>query len=329
MNMSKALLGELAFCFVAAAPWGFGQAGPAFEVASVKPAAPLDRAQIVAGKIHLGMNVDGARVDIGNMPLAELIRTAYRVKPYQIAGPDWMKTERFDILAKLPDGTSQDQVPDMLQKLLAERFQLAIHRESKEQPVYALVVGRNGLKLKESPPEAGAAEPAKSDDAAPVMKMGQVTIQRDGNGMVIKGSELGSKARISPGANGTMRLESAAMKLDTFTDFVGRFVDRPVVDMTGLKGAYQMALELSMDDLRSMATRMAGIAFPGGDFGALRGGAAGPGGAQGPQNLPAASDPSGGSIFQSVEQLGLKLEPRKAPIDLIVVDHLEKAPTEN
>jgi len=73
-----------------------------FEVASVKPAAPLDRSQILSGQMHVGMKIDAARVDIGFMSLAELIRVAYRVKPYQISGPDWMASERFDVLAKLP-----------------------------------------------------------------------------------------------------------------------------------------------------------------------------------------------------------------------------------
>jgi len=75
----------------------------AFEVASVKPAAPLDRGQILSGEAHVGMKIDAARVDIGSMSLADLIRVAYRVKPYQISGPDWMASERFDVLAKMPE----------------------------------------------------------------------------------------------------------------------------------------------------------------------------------------------------------------------------------
>jgi uncharacterized protein (TIGR03435 family) len=111
-----------------------GQTPPAFEVASIKPAPPITTiaAQIQSGKIHVGMTIDAARVDIGFMSLADLIRVAYRVKPYQISGPDWMREERFDIVAKLPDGASTDQVPEMLQALLAERFNLKVHRESKE-----------------------------------------------------------------------------------------------------------------------------------------------------------------------------------------------------
>src|SRR5690348_11121127 len=88
-----------------------------FEVASIKPAPPIDRAKIMSGKLHLGMSVDAARVDIGNLSLADLIRTAYRLKAFQVSGPDWMTTQRFDILAKMPEGATKEQVPEMLQAL--------------------------------------------------------------------------------------------------------------------------------------------------------------------------------------------------------------------
>ena len=102
-------------------------AAPAFEVASIKPAGPLDPAKIMAGKMHIGVNIDGARVDIGNMSLTDLLCFAYTVKPYQVTGPDWLGAQRFDLLAKLPDGASKDQIPAMLQALLTERFLSLIH----------------------------------------------------------------------------------------------------------------------------------------------------------------------------------------------------------
>ena len=98
------------------------------------------------------------------MSLADLIRVAYRVKPYQLSGPDWMTAERFDVLAKMPEGATREQVPEMLKALLAEPFKLAVHRESKEHAVYALVVGKGGPKLKESAPDADA--PAGGDAPA-------------------------------------------------------------------------------------------------------------------------------------------------------------------
>src|ERR1700735_5059336 len=106
-----------------------------------------------SGKIHLGMNIDGARVDIAGMPIMALLPQVFRVKQYQIAGAggpmDFLNSSRWDIEAKLPDGATQDQVPDMLLSLLQDRFKLAYHRETKERQVYALVAGKTGTKLKE------------------------------------------------------------------------------------------------------------------------------------------------------------------------------------
>ena len=279
---------------------------PAFEVASVKPAAPLNRGQLLSGQAHAGMRIDAARVDIGSMSLEELIRVAFRVKPYQVSGPDWMASVRFDVLAKLPEGASAEQVPEMLQALLAERFKLTVHRESKEHAVYALVVGKNGPKLKEAAPDADT--PAATDDANP-----QVHVNGRGENMSvsISGGQIGT-AHMSMGPNGTMRLEAPKMNMAALADSLSRFFDRPVVDLTELKGSYQVALDLSMDDLRN-AARAAGY---------LAAGMARP-------EADAASDPAGASIFAAVQRLGLKLEPRKVPIDVVVIDHLEKTPTEN
>ncbi len=115
-----------------------------------------------------------------------------------------------------------------------------------------------------------------------------------------------------------MHLEMEKITMAKLAEALSRFVDRPVVDKTELKGNYQVALDLTMADLMS-AARSAGMAMPG---------AAPVSGDAGKLPSDAASDPSG-SIFKSVAQLGLKLEPRKAPVDRIVVDHIEKTPTEN
>jgi uncharacterized protein (TIGR03435 family) len=184
--------------------------------------------------------------------------------------------------------------------------------------MYALVVGKNGPKLKESPPDADApAGESKPSDPGP--EKGQVRINgsMEGKGVVVTGGP-GGQMRMSMGPGGTMHMEAAKMSLSSFAEMLSRFVDRPVVDMTELKGNYQVALDFAMDDLRNMA-RTAGVMIP----------APGAGGEAGGAPANAASDPSGSSIFASMQQLGLKLEPRKAPIDLIVVDHLEKTPTEN
>ena len=317
--MPKNFLRIISVALLLAAGAALGQtpaAAPTFEVASVKPAGPLNPAAIASGQMRIGMKIDAARVDIGSLSLADLIRIAYRVKAYQVSGPDWMSTERFDVRAKLPEGATQEQVPEMLQALLAERFKLTIHRQTKEQNVYALVVGKGGSKLKESVPEADAPPAGDPPPGTTVIGEGKDQVRMSGNkggkGMVVSSAKTGTM-KMSMGQGGTMRMESSKMSVATLVEMLTRFVDRPVMDMTELKGTYQVALELTMEDMRGMA-RTAGVMLP-------------PGG--GAAVAETASDPSGGSIFSSVQQMGLKLEPRKAPVDLIVVDKVEKTPTEN
>ena len=292
--------------------------GQTFEVASVKPAAPLNAGQILSGQAHVGIRIDAARVDIGSMSLADLIRVAYRVKAYQVSGPDWMGSERFDVLAKLPEGASREQVPEMLQALLAERFKLTVHRESKEHAVYALVAGKNGPKLKESPPDAdapaGGGAPTALEDANPQVRLSG---RGENTQVSISGGQFGT-AHMSMGSDGTMHLEAPKMTMAALADTLSRFFDRPVLDLTEIKGTYQVVMDLSMEDLRN-AARNFGMMAPG--LGGGRGGER--------PAANAASDPGGLSIFAAVQQLGLKLEPRKVPLEAIVIDHLEKAPTEN
>ena len=298
-----------------------------FEVATIKPAAPMNPAAFASGKLHVGMTVNGNRVDIGFLSLNELIPLAYRVKAYQVSGPSWMKDQRFDILGEMPPGATREQVPDLLQTLLADRFKLTFHRESKEHSFYALVVNKKGLKLKEAEPEQApakteTAENAPSGDGNPPTKPEDrpLSIKNDSKGVVISGGGQKGSMRITRGADG-MRFESDRSTMAILADTLSRFVDRPVIDMTELKGEYQIALEVSMQDLLAMA-RAAGAPVPPG----AGGGAAG-GDSKAP--LDGASDPGGHSIMDSVEKLGLKLEPRKGPIEVIVVDHVEKMPTEN
>ncbi|HKD08346.1 MAG TPA: TIGR03435 family protein [Bryobacteraceae bacterium] len=295
----------------------------AFEVATIKPAPPLNPA---SGKLHVGMNIEAGRVDIGFMSIADLIRTAYEVKPYQVSGPDWINTERFDILAKIPEGGTKEQVPAMLKTLLQERFKLAVHKESKEHAVYALVAGKGGSKLKESPPD----EPATPEAAAAPSGKGGTVIETNSGSMRVKPNADGKGATITTGAmgtmkmgmspDGTMHMEASKVSMPQFAEIVSRFVDKPVVDETGLKGNYQIALDLSMADLMRVAQK-AGIGMP------MAG--AGPGGAAAGV-ADAASDPGGGgTVFTAVQSLGLKLEPKKEAVDTYIVDHAEKTPSEN
>jgi uncharacterized protein (TIGR03435 family) len=302
--------------FIAPVLYGQAAAPLSFEVASIKPAAPISPAMITSGKLHVGMSIDAARVDIGFLSLAELIPIAFAVKPYQVSGPDWMKTQRFDILAKIPEGATKEQVPEMLQALLEERFKLKVHRENREQAVYGLVVAKGGPKLKEPPAETEAPD---TGGAPGEITFGngtnQVRINGGRGGTTIVSSQTGT-TKVSQGPDGQMRLEMSKVTMTAFAEMLTRLVDRPVVDMTEVKGSYQIALDVSMDALFNVA-RTAGVGIP-----RL--------GARGEPGSPAvASDPSSGSVFESVQQLGLKLEPRKAPVEFVVVDQVEKMPTEN
>src|SRR4051812_23596666 len=156
-----------------------------FEVATVKPAPPLNPQAMAAGKMHVGMNIEGSRVDIGFMSLADLTQYAYKLKQHQIVIPDWAKNQRFDILAKMPEGATKEQVPEMVQGLLAERFGLTFHKESREQNVYGLMVAKGGHRLKESSTEPEAPPPADDDKKGNVMSFGGGQMRQSGNTMTI------------------------------------------------------------------------------------------------------------------------------------------------
>ena len=292
----------------------------AFEVASIKPAGPLDPMAIAQGKTRVGMTVDGAICNIGSLSLRDLIRTAYEVKDYQISGAESlgapMEAQRFNIQATLPEGTNEKQVPQMLQSLLAERFGLVVHRETKDQPIYALVVAKGGPKLKPSEPDApatNAPEEPKKNEAVFGQGPNQVRMSgniADGKGITLKGGPMGQMHMTM--ADGKMHMEAEKMTMANLAEIATTFVGRPVMDMTELKGNYQVALDLALGELMNVA-RNAGVPVP-----------AAPGG-----NSPEASEPSGSAIFASVQQMGLKLEQRKAPLPFIVIDHVEKTPTEN
>jgi uncharacterized protein (TIGR03435 family) len=278
-----------------------------FDVASVKLATP-DPAKIMAGQQRLGLKVEGNRVEIGLTSLAELIGMAYKIKYYQIQGPDWLgpTAQRFDVLAKMPEGANKDQVPEMLQALLADRFKMAIHRTSKESQVYALLIGKNGLKMKESVPDTPVA-PAAGGDAPKADTNMKITTSQDK--ATITNSPMGTVKQSM--VDGVLHMEASKMPMTLLIEQLSRFMDHPVVDMTGLTGTYQVVLDISPEDIRN-AMRSAGVAMPAGAGGAA----------------DTAAEP-GSSVTASLQQLGLRLETRKMPLELIVIDHLEKLPTEN
>ncbi len=260
------------------------------------------------------MKIDGTRVDIGNFTLMQLIMRAYDVKSFQVQGPAWMvpTAQRFDVVANLPAGATKEQVPQMLQALLAERFKLEVHRENREQKVYAMVVGKGGIKMKETeqPPASaeGAPNPAVTGSSS-------VTINQSKSGGSDVSTGTGMRQKVTPSADGkNLHFEITKATMPLLAEGLTPLVDRPIVDMTELKGDYDMAFDISRDDMLN-AARAAGANVP----------AAAPSSSS---PADAASDP-GGSLFTAVQSLGMKLEPRKLPIVTIVVDKAEKMPTEN
>lgn len=315
------------FGLTLAAIAAYGQtsaAKPVFEVATIKPAPPLDPAKMMSGQAHVGMKIDEARVDIGFLSISDLIRVAYKIKTYQLTSPDWMNgmsAQRWDIMAKMPPGANKDQVPEMIQALLAERFKLEFHKESKEHSVYALVVAKTGLKMVEAPPDkepAKAEPPVPGEDPKPPAGNSTPQIKMTGSGenrTITMGDSGAGAMKMNVGPNG-MHMVFEKMPMEGLVEMLSRMADRPVVDQTELKGKYKVALDLSMADMMAMA-RAAGAAVPG------------MGGGDTKAPAEAASDPTGGTVFQTVQQLGLKLELRKLPVEILVVDKCEKAPTEN
>ncbi len=265
-----------------------------FEVASIRP-APLD-----VQSVHIGVRVDGSQVHIAGYSLKDYIRIAYRVKDYQVEGPDWIASERYNVDAKLPAGGTRDQVNDMLQSLLRDRFKVEFHRTKKEFPVYGLVVVKGGVKMKESAVDsATAAALAKPPDDVSA-----------------SGSAAGIFVAVGPGASYSFadnKIAAQKLSMSRFADILARFVDKPVVDMTNLAGYYDFTLNLTDDDYRAMLIRSAitaGVDLP-------------------PQVLQMAAKDVPESLAASLQGVGLKLDNRKAPLDVIVVDRAEKSPSDN
>ncbi len=295
------------------------------------------------GQMRVGMKLDGARAEYNFMSMTELICKAYDIKPHQLTGPDWLKTVRWDIQATIPEGANKDQVPAMLQALLKERFKMEFHKDTKEVNVYALVQGKNGHKMKTAEPEPVAAAAVEAEATTPKEepakdgKMGanstsmtvngeKMTMKQTSNGMVMKNKELGEMKTTF--ANGQLHMEFGGVEMSKFAEMLTQFVDRPVNDETQLKGKYQAALEFSMQEMMNMARR-SGMGGPGMGGPPPPGGAMGGGAGAGAARPAEATDPGGTTVFASVEQLGLKLAPRKGPIAMIIVDKIEKTPTEN
>lgn len=266
-----------------------------FEVASVR-SAPIN----VSGqeKVALGVHIDGSHVRIASFSLRDLIVRAYGVKAAQVTGPDWIASERYDVNATLPTGSTGDDIPVMLQTLLTDRFKLKIHRDKKEFPVYALIIGKSPLKLTEDALDPETAESKGAVNAA------------------VSGSAAGVSVNLGRGAYYTFadnQFEAKKMSVNQLCLQLERYVDRPIINMTELKGTYDITLKLTPEDYQAMLIRVAvnsGVVLP-------------------PQVLQYMEGSSISSLFDAIQQAGLKLDPRKAPLDLIVVDQAQKSPTDN
>lgn len=228
---------------------------PAFEVASIKPNRSLGG----MSSIHLSKG----RVSMENVSLKKVMLNAYGIpddREYMIDGPGWLATERFDIDATFPGDSPLAQVRQMMQTLLAERFKLTLHRETRQLPMYSLVISKNGLKI--HPVEDGQ-----------------------------------SRTSSGPG-----RLEATKITMQKLADLLAHSVGFPVIDSTGVQGVFDFTLQWSPDEAARTAITDGNEAA----------GTAGP------------------SIFTALqEQLGLRLASEKAPVEILIVDHIEKAPTEN
>ena len=237
--------------------------GLSFEVASIKPSPPLDPQAILAGgKVHVGMQIDAARVDIGHgIPFA-LIMQAFDLKMHQIQGPDWLlkDPEAFDIVANLPAGAKPSQVPEMLQNLLKDRFGLQYHMVKQEKDVYALVVGKPPLKLeqveiqeaKPADPSAPQPEPPKGAQVIQIPGAGRATVTQAGGFEMNMPPQAGAKGignirmkmdAPKPGASPldmrmTMEMEAT---MDAFAGQLSVLLDKPVVDLTEPEGRLPVA----------------------------------------------------------------------------------------
>jgi uncharacterized protein (TIGR03435 family) len=226
------------------------------------------------------------RIRLENWALLDLIAAAYRVRATQVSGAAWLADLVFDIEAKLPEGTQKEQLNAMMKSMLEERFGLRVHRESQTKSGFALVVGKNGPKLRPSePPPApspGITEQERQANDKEQAQQSMATMMKRMRERIQENHESGTSLGGLRGASfNSITTEELASHLVGFTE-------APVIDETGLTGKYSVSIETWKNP-----------------------------------------DVPGGTIFDAVEKLGLKLEPRKVTVETVVVDQVSKAPTAN
>jgi uncharacterized protein (TIGR03435 family) len=289
---------------------GYGQTAngqAAFEVASIKPSAkPTSQRIRVSIEGGPGTN-DPTLFECRNCSVSMLMMRAYEVKYHQLAGPGSRSEELFDITARVAEGTTKDQFQIMLQNLLADRFKLTFHREMREMQTYQLVISKNGPKIKESVEDDG-----RHTIAAPPTRMSNAAA----DGSVDPGVDKDGFPILPPGRagmiviNGRVRMQGVGESMDQLSSWLANQLDVQVIDSTGLKGKYDFSLYWTVDSIRGGLSPVAGSEA-------------------GTPLTPARGD-SGPTLFDAIQsQLGLKLEQKKGPVEIIVVDHVEKTPTGN
>jgi uncharacterized protein (TIGR03435 family) len=224
-----------------------------------------------------------------NCPVDWVLDEAYDLQPWEYVGPDWVHNVRFDFVAKIPTGTTKEVFRAMLQNLLATRFKLSLHREKRPMEVYELTLAKNGPKFHESGPQEPTRE---AGDPAEGPK-------RDKDGFPI----LTNRASMAV-VPGHARIRSADQPLSWFVQMLSGQLQSPVIDSTRLTAKYDFTVSWAFSGNSSAPTP-----------------------ADGPAPV---LEPYRPALIEAVQsQLGLKLERKKGQAEVLVVDHLEKTPTEN
>jgi uncharacterized protein (TIGR03435 family) len=275
-----------------------------FDVASVKQNTAAPSRQTVNSNIPLGpqdmFTPTGGLLSATNFPLLQYMTFAYKLtikqwETLQSALPKWATTERFDIQARAAGNPTKDQFRLMMQALLADRFKLAIHYETKQLPVFALVLdkpGKMGPHFQQHPADSPCSTAPPPGSGPPAMIAGGFP--------EICGAFLGGVSTTAPGR---VRAGARNVPMSMIADSIGfgpTGIDRPVLDKTGLTGKFDITIEFTPE--------FNGPLPPGATF---------------------KPDDSGPTFLQALkEQLGLKLEPQTGPVGILVVDHVEP-PSEN
>jgi uncharacterized protein (TIGR03435 family) len=192
----------------------------AFEVASIRPAPPPTSGH----PVRVGESNDPAQVTFSYLPVVSLISTAYGIDINRISGgPEWIRSDFYNVVAKLPPGTAKTRIPELLRALLAERLGLVVRHESKDSPVYNMAVGKGGPKLKASPDLADS-DPRPSISSAPLAFV-------DGRLGICCG-----------------RAELHRTTMPQFAEMLASQTDRPVIDKTGITGMFEISLRWAAED---------------------------------------------------------------------------------